>query len=269
MPFDNGIASPNPVTGDGTAAAAAALPDQQAGNGSALPYARLVAQFLACCLLISIGIFTVAHCVSRRQYGAVAAGVAAFCIAAAVMVAQSTTYDWNRLKLGQLGATVSRLHSRLLRTAMIICALFCVSAGMLGTTIGRRGAQTAALIDDLARMSELATRISNARAGADTTIPAQLAMYKEIEPDVSRWQSLLQRVKMELSAYDDRFPSQHAQTVQSLGNIEGGLRQADLLKQQIAVAKQIERLDAGEREAEWDKKMMRLLIKDQTEEAIK
>ena len=150
-------------------------------------------------------------------------------------------------------------QKKILRVSVIFVLLFVTTAAIVGWAIGKTGSETAQLIADLHEMSRIGKRISEARNSVQPNVPDHIVMYKEIEPDVQSFDVVLRRLRAELPIYDDKFPAQHESTLRSIDSINVGLKRASLLLQQIAVAKEIERLDPDPRFVAWKERMQPLL----------
>jgi hypothetical protein len=133
----------------------------------------------------------------------------------------------------------------------------------VGNGIGTSGAETNSLIADADQMSRLGERISNARNAAERTVPAQVEMYKSIEPDVEQLSSVLTKLQGEWAIYERKYPSQHETVAKTLRAIETGVKRMALLHQQIAAAKEIGNVDdADEQFRVWQTTMQPLLDRE-------
>jgi chromosome segregation ATPase len=136
--------------------------------------------------------------------------------------------------------------------------------------IGTSGAETNSLISDVDQMSRFGDRISNARNAAKRTVPAQVEMYKSIEPDVEQLNSVLTRLRNEYATYDNKYPSLHDTIAKALGGVETGLKRMNLLRQQIATAKELADIDdADEQFRKWQTQMQPLLDRESELDATK
>jgi hypothetical protein len=117
---------------------------------------------------------------------------------------------------------------------------------------------------DVDREVNLARKIGSARNTIANTIESNLHMYKSIEPDVEEYESVLVRLKNEITNYDGTFPEQHQQTAKNITIFDNELRRAQLLKQQIGVAKEIGAAEPSEQLSIWRMRMQPLLNDEDT-----
>lgn len=159
---------------------------------------------------------------------------------------------------------------KLVRRSIFFAALFIGTAVLVGAEIGISGAETNSLLSDIDQMSRLGDRISNARNTAERTVPAQLQMYKSIEPDVQQLSSVLIKLRDEYAIYDNKYPSQHDTVTKTLSGVETGIQRMALLRQQIATAKEISEVDdADEQFRMWQTKMQTLLDRENALDSAK
>jgi hypothetical protein len=174
----------------------------------------------------------------------------------ATVLAKRAVNSWGRLK--ELDPKNGMAYRDKIRSrGIVFTLLFLATAAVVGGAIGKHGQEAAQMTADFREMAEVGKRISQARNSAARTVPAYVEMYTAIEGDVGELDSVLRRLRTELDVYDGEFPDQHEEATKSIHSIEVGLRRASLLRQQIAVAKDIDPLDpeahmeclAGENEA--------------------
>lgn len=233
------------------------------------PYAAFVLKLLSSSLLISVAVFNVADALARKRWEATTSTAVA--MLAAILLARSARKTWGRVIAAEpkTDANLKRRHRNVLATGIVIVVLFFVVSAIVGTAIGQNGAEAAQLNADLEHMPAVGKRISKARTAVEATIPSYVQMYKAIEPDVQDFESTLHRLKTEWGMYDAKFPEQHQQTYKSIVAVETGLRRAELLKQQIAVARQIESLDPSHQWAVWQSQMLPLLAREDALDKLK
>jgi hypothetical protein len=160
-------------------------------------------------------------------------------------------------------ADVLLRRKKLIRRSILFAVLFIGTAVLVGNGIGASGAETNSLIADSDQMSRLGERISNARNAAERNVPAQVVMYKSIEPDVEQLRSVLAKLQEEWASYDRKYPSQHETVARTLRGIDTGVKRTALLRQQIAAAKEIGNIDdADEQFRTWRKTMQPLLDRE-------
>ena len=175
---------------------------------------------------------------------------------------------WNKLKAIQVVDDQAGWRKKLLSRTVLFGVLFSAVAAGLGVGIGTSGAETHRFVTDLQLMSTIGDRISKARDSAALTVPAQIDMYKSIEADVSAWDSVLRRVRAEADVYNSKYPDQNEGS-KIVKSVEIGLKRADLLRQQIAIAKEIEPLESNARWNAWRTRMEPLIDSENTLDAAK
>lgn len=219
------------------------------------PYARFALSSLALATMASVVAFNIADGAARDQWDHTAsttAAVAFFCLLGA-----SVVRNWNKLKRNVPSETdVAR--KKLLTRSIVFGILFISTGALMGFAVGTSGAETNQFIADSHQAVQLADRISASRTSAARTVPAQLAMYKAIEADVLEWDSVLKRMQHDLDVYDKKYPSQHQTTVTLMQSAEIGLKRSDLLRRQIALAKEIEPLPPEAQWSAWESRMQPL-----------
>jgi hypothetical protein len=136
--------------------------------------------------------------------------------------------------------------------------LYLGSAALLGSVIGQNRAEAAQLNFDIENQKELAARITKARNAVGDTIPCYLAMYTVIESDV-KYSTVLLRLRSELPVYNSKFPNEAAAMQKYSNTVEREIRRSDLLKKQIAIAKQIALLYEYQQGPAWRSEMLPIL----------
>jgi hypothetical protein len=223
------------------------------------PYARFVFFSICSTLAASTTSFIWVDGVARQQWNSVPLAVLATVACLLFLNAAVKTAG----RLGQIGTSEVLLRKKkLVRRIIFFAVLFIGTAAFIGNGIGTSGAETSHLLSDIGQMSQIGDRISKARSNAALTIPAQVEMYKSIEPDVEQLSVVLGRLKQEYATYDSKFPAQHETTEKALQSSQTGVKRMDLLRQQIAVAKLIEELDANAQVEMWREQMQPLLDRE-------
>ena len=218
------------------------------------PYAAFVALALGLGLCLSVIAFNVSHNLAQGQWRVSPWSLVAYPLAVLCMLWMPRT--WRRIE--SIPDEFGR-DPKLLGRSTGFALLFIVIAFVVGRKIGTDGRETGQLMDDFHEMSRVGNRISDARKGVEPNVAAHLAMYKEIEPDVERLDTVLRKLDAELPSYDDKFPDQHQRTLRTMNSVKVGLKRASLLEQQIAVAREIETLDPAPRWRAWQGRMQPLL----------
>lgn len=220
------------------------------------PYAIFAAQVLGSAVLGSIAVFNIAHDSARGQWHSTPSTVIATGLA--LVLLQRAPGGWN--KIGELDQENGQvLRRNLLIRSIVFALLFLGAAAIVGFEIGKSGRESAQMTADFEKMSQVGRRISLARNGAAHTIPANIDMYRSIETDVQELDAILRRLRTELDVYDAKFPDQHEGTTKSMAAIELGIRRLALLKQQIAVAKEIDTIPPAAQWKDWQARMQPLL----------
>ena len=239
----------------GAEAASSIIPATIPSPPIAPPYAIFVMQVLGLALCLSVVTFNAADNLAHGYWRIwIVAAVA--CIAAVVIMLRLPD-AWRKIDAG--GGEDEGHAKKLLKVSFIFVILFIATAALVGAEVGKSGRETGQLIADFKEMGQLGSRISKARNEAPQNVPANIEMYKEIEPDVQAFDAVLHRLQAELPAYDEKFPDQHATTEKSMASIDVGLKRASLLKRQIVVARDIEALDPDPRWQAWKDRMEPLL----------
>jgi tellurite resistance protein len=84
-------------------------------------------------------------------------------------------------------------------------------------------------------------------------------MYAGIESDVNKYSTALLRLRNELPVYNSKFPNEAAAMQKYSNTIEREIRRSDLLKKQIAAAKQIALLYEYQQGPAWRSEMLPIL----------
>lgn len=223
-----------------------------------VPYARYVLLFLLWCLSASVGVFAF--------FDALARNTTAFAVEA-LSVSITLVFGWlgwTALKSILKNEPRNELKSRrrvrnTLVTSLIFVFLYLGLAALLGSVIGQNRAEAVQLNSDIENQKELADRITKARNAASDSIASYLAMYVGIESDLNNYSSTLLRLRQEIPLYKNKFPAQ-AEAMQKYSNtIEREIRRSDLLKKQIATAKQIALLNEYQQGQMWRSNMLPIL----------
>lgn len=233
----------------GTAAAAQQLLDQPAipAIASDPPYARFVLSSLVSAVMASVLAFNIADAAARGKWDSTVSTAIATVLC--LLLVSYSVKIWSQIKPGS-GNEESGIVQRKLRSRNVFFGILFIATGaVMGTLIGTSGAETNHLIEDSHKVREIGDRIAAARNSAARTVVGQVSMYKDIEPDVVTWDSFLRRMQKDLVVYDQKYPADHQNTAASIRSVEIGLKRADLLRRQIALAKEIETLRP---EAQWD-----------------
>jgi hypothetical protein len=157
---------------------------------------------------------------------------------------------------------VGQARTRLLRQSIVFGLLFAITASAVGYGIGTSGYETRRLLADEGRYVEIGKRITEQRNSAASTVPAQIAMYDKMEPDVRAYAAICATLHSELTVFDGKYPNQHQTTEASLHNIDSEARRADLLLQEIGVARRIASLDDAQQWNVWKSDMQPLLDRE-------
>jgi len=223
-------------------------------------YASLAILSIGSMLGASVTAFALADWVARGQRTSTPPIIAStiFCL---LLLALAVRKAGRLRSIGASNVDVLLCRRKLVRSSVVFAVLFLGTAALVGNGIGSSGAETNNLIADVNKMSQLGERVSNARNTAEQTVPAQVEMYKSIEPDVEQLNSVLLKLKDEWQTYDKKYPSQHETVTKELSGIDTGIRRMTLLHQQIATAKEIGNVDdnADEQFRMWQLTMQPLL----------
>lgn len=236
--------------------------------GPAPPYAAFVAFAIASTLAASVIAFTLSDGVARGQW--TAAPVSVISTVLCLVFLNTAIKKAASIRMMSADPDVLLRRRKLVRRSIFFAALFIGTAVLVGAEIGISGAETNSLLSDIDQMSRLGDRISNARNAAERTVPAQLQMYKSIEPDVQQLSSVLIKLRDEYAIYDNKYPSQHDTVTKTLSGVETGIKRMALLRQQIATAKEISEVDdADEQFRMWQTKMQTLLDRENALDSAK
>lgn len=222
------------------------------------PYGAFVAQLLFFCLCASVGVYAVFDSLARNT---TAFGIEAACVVLCV-VAGWMTWKTRKSILRKESRNDSQSKRRLksvVVTSLIFFVLYLGLAGLLGFGIGENRADATQLDLDLKTEKEIARRITEARSSVDESIPSYVEMYKNIEPEMVEYMSSLRKLREDWQKYEERFPAQREAARKNIAFAEKELQRSDLLTKQIAVAKEIEFLDADQQRAIWSRDMSPLL----------
>ena len=217
------------------------------------PYAAFVGQVLGLAVCLSILAFSAAYNVAHGYWRVFLIAVIAFLAAIVFMIRLPGAL--RRIERPDN----ARDQKKLIWLSCLFVLLFIGTATVVGAAIGTSGKETAQLLADSDTRSRLAKTISQARDSAETSIPAQIAMYKDIEPAVHIYDELLRRMQVELPIYDEKFPNQHTKTERTVRSVEFDLKRTDLIKQEIGVARDIELFDPVTQKRSWQERMQPLL----------
>jgi hypothetical protein len=225
------------------------------------PYARFTVQLVSSSLLAAVSVFAIADSTTRNQWDTMP--LALLCFAVAAILALGARSTWLRIAaVREEGDTVTNRRRVIVTSSVVVVGLL-TGGAILGRTIGQNRTEAAQLNADLRRLTDVGARISKARNAAGSTIDSYVRMYEAIEPDVKELETTLRRLKTELSLYDTKFPAQHDDTSKSIAGMETGLQRVTLLKQQIEVAKNIDRLQAFQKADTWRMQMLPLLAHEE------
>jgi hypothetical protein len=226
------------------------------------PYAQLSIRMLGSFLFLCAAVFDSASAIFRG--GSAITFLTLIPLAAGGLLAWSAWQAWTLVRVAEPDTEVKfRLrHRNVVVTALMILLICGFMSAVAGSAVGQRRSKAelvARINADLDQYKATAHRIGRARNGVAPHIESYVEMYGDVEPDVLEYETVLHRLTAELNAYDSRAPEQHDRTLQNLALTETELRRADLLKQQIAVAKRLESTDPGDRFAIWKAQMVPLL----------
>jgi hypothetical protein len=222
------------------------------------PYAKFAVLLLLFCLCASVGVFALFDALARD---ATSFAVESLSILLTLVFGWLGWTTWKSiLKREPRNEAKSKRRVRnAVVTGVVFVILYLGLAALLGSIIGQNRAEAIQLNSDISLQKELADRITKARNAVSNYIPSYLVMYAGIESDVSNYSSTLLRLRKELPLYNSKFPAQ-AETMRKYANtIEKEIRRSDLLKKQIATAKQIALLDGDQQGPAWRSGMVPLL----------
>ena len=222
------------------------------------PVVRFVLLVLGSMMTISVIAFSVADDIARSGLSVW------FPLLVAVFVLPFLLYQDGKTlgilkRLSVANEAVGQARVRLLRQGIIFGVLFAIIASAVGYAIGNSGNETRHLLADEDRYSEIGKRIGQQRNSAASTVPAQIAMYDKLEPDVRAYATICAMLHSELTVYDEKYPAQHHGTEASLRNVDNEAKRADLLLQEIQVARRISSLDDTQQWTVWQSDMKPLL----------
>jgi hypothetical protein len=218
------------------------------------PYAAFVSMALGLGLCLSVVTFNAAHNIGQASWRVSPISLIASVVAVVLMMGMPGMWRRTESHPDEPGD-----HKKLLRRSAFFVLLFVATAAVVGAKVGKDGREAGQLIADFREMSRIGHRISSARNSVEPNVPAQIVMYKQIEPEVRDFDAVLKRIQAELPVYDEKFTDQHEQILKSIDSINLGLKRASLLQQQIAVARDIESLDPAPRIQAWKDRMQPLL----------
>jgi hypothetical protein len=227
-------------------------------NRISAPYAKFVVQLLLACLCASVGVFAFFDASARNTSSF---GVETLSVLLAVVFGWlgRTTYKviLRSESTGEAGR--KRPSRKALVTSLVFIFLYLGLAALLGSVIGQNRADAIQLNVDIAQQKEIADRITKARTAVSDSISSYLDMYARIESDVQEYSSTLLRLKKEVYVYDGKFPDQADSMRKYASTIEKEIRRSDLLKKQIASAKQIASLSEYQQSIAWRSQMVPIL----------
>jgi hypothetical protein len=224
------------------------------------PYAACVVLTLSVILLLSVVVFGISETVVRGRWDSWLFDIPAV-IGAGVLIGRMFK-TWRRVfALERDTDTIPKhRHRRVLRNSIIIALLFFAAAAGAGAAIGKSRDEAQQLVADSASMQSVGDRVSKARRSVESTILSYAAMYTKITPDVEELEATMRRVQADLVIFDKKFPAQHKDTEESLVGMDKGLKRMALLKRQIALMRDIERLGTEDEQlAMWERSMMPLI----------
>jgi hypothetical protein len=227
--------------------------DQPAASSQTPPYAIFVGLVLGLSLCLAILAFHTADDVAHGYLHILPVATIAAVLAAGFMIPMPSI--WNKIENRDQNASVQR---RVLVLSIVFLLLFVGFSAVAGEAIGAMGKEAGQLLADSAERRRLGKGIAQVRGSTQGSIPSQIAIYKEIEPAVERFDIVLHRLEIELPIYDKKFPAQHSNTSTTLRWVETDLRRNDLLKQEIQVATDIEFSDAATQAKLWKERMQPL-----------
>jgi len=225
------------------------------------PYAAFTLWFLAFLLLSSAAALLTALALAANNRGTVTPGIT--CLLIAILCCVNSWRSWRRIVNSEAPSDpqTGRAHKKIRRAAIVFAVLFlCVASGF-GTVLGKYRTRLAALEADLNQVDILGQKISSLRT-EHKYIEDYISMYEEMEPDVRRMTAAVQRAQQELHWYDDTYPANHKTTQESLKSYAIAAQRMDLLQQQIAMAKRLDKTDPGQRLNIWRSEMVPLLDKE-------
>lgn len=223
------------------------------------PYSIFVSLSLGLFLCLSLLAFSAADDLAHGYLQISAVAITAAVLAIGFMVAMP--FIWGRIENRDPNQPVQQ---KVLVLAIIFLLLSVGTSAMVGRAIGISGSETGQLLADSEERKMLGAAIARARSSTQSSVPSQIAMYKEIGPAVERFDVVLHRLEIELPIYDEKFPSQHYNTFATLRWVKTDLKRNEFLKQQIQVAANIEFADGATREKVW-KEQMQPLLDDEAE----
>lgn len=150
----------------------------------------------------------------------------------------------------------------LLKQSIVFGVLFVIIASTIGYSIGVSGSETQRLITDLDKYAEIAKRIGEQRNAAEPNIAAHVAMYDKLEPAVQSYARICSALHDELVVYDGKYPAQHKNTEATLHEVDREANRANLLLQEIKVARAMKYLDVVQQWTFWDSNMKPLLAQE-------
>jgi hypothetical protein len=227
-------------------------------KGASAPYARFTVQSLIFCLCTSVGVFAFFDALARNTTAFV---VEAVSIVLSLFMGWIVWKTWKNILKSESQNELKFKHRvrNALVTSLVFFFLYLGLAALLGSIIGQNRAEAAQFNFDIENQKELAARITKARSAVSDTIPSYLAMYAGIESDVNKYSTALLRLRNELPVYNSKFPNEAAAMQKYSNTIEREIRRSDLLKKQIAAAKQIALLYEYQQGPAWRSEMLPIL----------
>jgi hypothetical protein len=214
----------------------------------------------------SVIAFNIADSLARKNWNSTSSTVAA--LVCAVVFFAPALMTWGNLRGVTLPENVRTSRKTLLIRSAGFGAAFVVTGFFLGAAIGTSGAETNRFIDDIKQMSSIGDRISHARNSAALTVPAQITMYKSIEADVTAWDSVLRKLRTDADIYNQKYPAQQ-EGAKILSSVDVGIKRAEFLRRQIALAKEIEPLDPDAQWNAWRSRMQPMIDQETALDAAK
>jgi len=227
--------------------------DQPVASSQTPPFAIFVGLVLGLSLCLAILAFNTADDVAHGYLHIFPVAIITAVLGAGFMIPMPSI--WKKIESRDQNTSVQR---RVLVLSIVFLLLFVGVSSVAGDAIGAMGKEAGQLLADSAERRRLGKDIAQVRGSMQGSIPAQIAIYKEIGPAVGRFDVVLHRLAIELPIYDKKFPAQHSNTFTTLRWVETDLRRNDLLKQEIQVAADIEFSDAATQEQLWKERMQPL-----------
>lgn len=245
-----------------TQSTSTATSDQPAPGAPPVSYSRFAVPLTVAVFSVPAMLFSLADNLARRHFSS-GMLVASFAVVTVISLVMAVRERARLRSTAQTSPEVSENIRKIEKIALIFALLFGASTFLIGYFAGVSGSETKMFMSHLSKRRELGIRISAIRQRAGEDIPAQIQMYKSISGEVEELDALIRQLRAEFAIYEAKYRVKDEEKKSIVQSFDTDAAWLGIMKKEIALAKELDKMQEAARSEHWTSDMVPLLIQEE------